>query len=402
MNCSSCGTQLPLEATNCPMCGALTPHYYSTIAAGASPYDPTGKASSYNSQANPSPADATIAASPYSAPPGATPAPPTTYGASPYAPQAHYGGTPSSAYNSAPTSPYYNTYPPSPRPFTPPPPSVRRRNNNLVIIGVVALVLLLVGVGTFAMLGQLVKSNSQGKNGTSTTSATPTVNTTATAQVNATATAQINATTTAQASASAATATAVASENPYPPNTGTLVMNDPMHDNSRGYKWDEATLGSDGTCGYTGGTYHIHANQKGLVCVPEASNLVFKDLTFEAKLTLNQGDQEALAFRLDQNTITYYGFFVYIDGSYSIDAFQNGTLTKTLGGSSSTINKGQNQTNLLAVVVTGDSMSFYVNNQLVNKVKDSTITHSGQIGIEAYSTSGAADVSVSDVRVWSM
>src|SRR5262249_24218232 len=29
--------------------------------------------------------------------------------------------------------------------------------------------------------------------------------------------------------------------NPYPPYQGTLVLNDPLHDNSHSYNWDEST-----------------------------------------------------------------------------------------------------------------------------------------------------------------
>src|SRR5207248_9853070 len=52
-----------------------------------------------------------------------------------------------------------------------------------------------------------------------------------------------------------ATATANPSQNPYPPNSGTLVVNDPLTDNSKGYKWDESSFSSTDSCGFTNGAY---------------------------------------------------------------------------------------------------------------------------------------------------
>src|SRR5439155_12277661 len=69
------------------------------------------------------------------------------------------------------------------------------------------------------------------------------VNATSTAQANATATTATTATTQANETATAlvndknatATAQALASRNPYSPNTGTLAFDDPLNNNSKGY-----------------------------------------------------------------------------------------------------------------------------------------------------------------------
>ncbi len=415
--CSQCGTPLAPNESFCSNCGRRYeepamggPTQLSSSSSaynfGASPNDPTVVASSdappsvppgsqYDPAiaASPSPStaygsqhDATIAASPYSAPP------PPSYSSPTYAPP------PPPSYSSptyAPPPPSYTVPQPTPRP-----PSTRSQGSRIgIIVGVGILVLLLIGGGVFV----LVRPNN--------TSATPTPTGLTTAQVNATGTAkanaQANATGTAQAQATAtanvgATATATANQNPYPPYTGALVLSDPMTDNSRGYKWDDATIGGVGTCGFSGGAYHLRAPQKGIICVPEASNLVFSNLAFEAKLTLIQGDQESIVFRLNQNVGTYYAFYVLSDGTYSINAVKNNSIFRTLRGSSPAINKGQNSTNLLAIVANGKSINLYVNNQLVNRVNDDSITQSGQIGVGDYSTSGAADVAVTDVRVWAL
>ncbi len=95
---------------------------------------------------------------------------------------------------------------------------------------------------------------------------------------------------------------------PTYPFSNKLVLDDPMHDNSKGYKWDEVTLGGNNpgnmaTCDFKKGSYHISRPQTGsLLCVPEAPQLVFQNLTFEARLTITQGDVAAVAVRVNQTT----------------------------------------------------------------------------------------------------
>jgi len=158
MNCSTCGRPLPAEAMACPICGTLTPFYYSQ--SGSSPYSPTYAASAEVSK---------------------PPMPPTNYGSGP-------SNTPSAGYAA---NPYEVAPPPLP---TPTPKKGSRRE---VLTGVlVGLVVLLVLAGLIAILRP--RANSSGI-----TQAQPTAGP-----------AQL-----------AATATTLASRNPYPPYTGSLVLN---------------------------------------------------------------------------------------------------------------------------------------------------------------------------------
>lgn len=43
---------------------------------------------------------------------------------------------------------------------------------------------------------------------------------------------------------------------PYSPYRGTLVLNDPLRDNSQGYNWQELS-DSYSSCAFTGGAYHV-------------------------------------------------------------------------------------------------------------------------------------------------
>jgi hypothetical protein len=331
VHCRHCGADLPEGTTYCWQCGASPSSETST---------PT-----------------------YSSYPPPEPRPATLYGSGPYG-------------NMPPQDPYpFNTTPPPPPPpptYLPPspPPAPRRRGPGVgVIIGIVALVLLLLGAGLFALI-------SRSRSTPPPVAASPTVT-----------------------HAASPTATTASARNPYPPNTGTLVLDDPIHDNSKGSKWDEGTITNAGTCGFTGGAYHIHPLVKGLICVPEASNLVFSNLAFEVKLTITQGDQAAVIVRLNQTNANGYYFYITTGGTYSLCS---NTCTKPLmSGSINAINKGLNQTNLVALVANGSSISAYVNNQYITSATDTTNTQ-GQIGIEAFSSSGPGDVVASDARVWKL
>ena len=114
MQCSSCGTQLPMEVAYCPTCGAVTP--YNVSRSEIAPYDLTAVSSSS------------------SAPPQAPP-PPTQYGSPPY-------GVPQQ-------NPYEPLNPYAVPLQAPPPPQPRRQiwRRPLIVLGSVSgVVLTAIGV----------------------------------------------------------------------------------------------------------------------------------------------------------------------------------------------------------------------------------------------------------------
>lgn len=332
MNCSNCGSQLPVGGAICPTCGTVAPYYVSGSMPATQPSTP---------------------ATPYSPPPQR---PPTNYGSPPYeAPQQN-------PYASSP----YSIPPQMP---TPPPPAPRRRVPAIgIVIGIGILVIVLLAGSIFALLALNSHPNS------SNAGVTPT-----------------------PANTAPASATSSSATNPYPPGMGTLVLNDPITDNSRGYKWDEGSIANGGTCGFNAGAYHIHSSQQnGFICVPEASNLVFSNLAFEVKVTITQGTEAGIVVRLDQTTGTGYYFFIQGQGSFLLckdDCSKAHTLNS---GTNGAIKTGLNQTNLLAIVANGGTISVYVNGQFITSGNDSAHTR-GQIGIEA-----GTDVVAADARVWSL
>ena len=348
MNCSSCGTQIPAEATSCPWCGAAAPQYYSY----------SGTVSS----------DPTIPAQPYAAPPQP---PSTAYGAQPY------GGTPQ------PPSPY-SVPPPPPPPYYPyqtpqqiaqrpqgpqgsPPPVKRRGNRTGLIVGAVLLVLVLVVGSIFIAVSRLHSSPA------STTTTTPT---------------RANVTTTP----------AVTSQsNPYT-HTGKLAFSDALGDNSGGHKWDE-----NGNCAFTGGTYHAIAPNASFsdYCIAQSTD--FSNFVFEAQMRIIKGNAGGIIFRVTSTNPTneYYSFYIGQDGSYELDKADGTSLTNS---SNPAINPGLDKTNVIAVVAKGNSFTLYVNHQPIDTVTNSAYSQ-GHIGLIAvvYAKGGQpTEVEFSNVKVWTL
>lgn len=188
-------------------------------------------------------------------------------------------------------------------------------------------------------------------------------------------------------------------------------MNDPMHDNSQGYEWDESTInakgGGTGTCGFKNNAYHISRSQAGsLICPAKATDLIFTNVVCEAKMTINQGgDYVGIAFRMDRIKGTGYVLVIGAGSDYAIDTFDfsapAGHEYKVLGkGTNPAIKRGWNQTNIVAIVANGSTITAYVNNQSIATVQDSTYTQ-GSIGVYGYGQT-TFDIMSTGVRAWKL
>jgi hypothetical protein len=263
-----------------------------------------------------------------------------------------------------------------------------------VLIGLVIL-LILAGTGLSVALFR------QNGNGTPTTTGTPTnANSTTTANANTTATTNTGAT---APGTTTTPSTLPQTQNPYPPHTGVLILNDPLHDNSKGYQWDTTSIAGSGSCGFSNNLYHVIQNSPlgGITsCNPEANVPALTNFTFQVQMTLVQGDEGGITFRGNQSN--FYLFAISGDGSYHLDLVNDNSgisLPTTLRQSSSTYIKGAGSPNVIAVVAVGNTISLYVNNNLLAKVTDSTYS-SGQIGLASSENSNATDAVFSNARVW--
>jgi serine/threonine protein kinase len=222
-------------------------------------------------------------------------------------------------------------------------------------------------------------------------------NTTATARAHGTAQAQDQATANAHATANArVSASATAEANPYPPKSGTLVINDPLSNNSMGYDWEEGER-DGGFCTFTGGTYHSNIPQSGVFhsCLALATN--FADFAFEVQAAVITGTASGIVFRADRATTHLYYFRIDENGNFLLKVYfdKNGTSNIIASGYNAAIHADGN--NLIAVVARGSQIDLYVNRQLIKSLSDSTFS-AGQIGVLAFSS----EVAFSNARVWKL
>jgi hypothetical protein len=192
-----------------------------------------------------------------------------------------------------------------------------------------------------------------------------------------------------------------ANPNPYTPGSGKLALVDPLSDDNRGYAWD-MHVGTDGTCAFSGGAYHVSVTQTNFykVCYAEVTD--FSNFAFEAQLKIVRGDCGGIIFRADSNSGKQYLFEVCQDGSYSFwrSLDFTGNNNKVLaGGTPTAIVTGLNQSNVIAVVVQGSILTIYVNKHKVASAVDSTFSH-GQIGVFADESSNPTNVAFNNAKVW--
>jgi hypothetical protein len=232
---------------------------------------------------------------------------------------------------------------------------------------------------------------------------------TALARTNATATtaAYTAATNTAQqkvvtATAANATATATGFQNLYNnASSETPVLDDPLHDNSKGYSWTDGNNNYGGACAFTGGAYHVsQSNTQYFNYCAASSN--FNNFVFEVQMKIIKGDAGGVIFRADTSSNKFYAFYVGQDGTYQLFLCAGKDCTNSLLYSTTTVSKhGLNQTNLIAVIAQGSTIGLYVNHQLIDHVNDSTYS-SGQIGLIAlpYSSGNPTEVVYNNAKVW--
>lgn len=193
--------------------------------------------------------------------------------------------------------------------------------------------------------------------------------------------------------------TVITQPDPYPPHTGTLVLSDPLKDNSKGYRWDVGTFAQGGSCTFTGGSYRVAISTRGQIFACNAENGNFANFAYEVQMTIIKGDRGGVFFRQGGSQGPVYYFSIKTDGSYELDSFTPGASHVLLHGTSRVIKTGLNQANLLAVVAQGNSITLYVNRQSIAHATDSTTSH-GLIGVAADATDQPAEVAFMNANVW--
>jgi hypothetical protein len=314
-------------------------------------------------------------------------------------PDNQYVANTPSAFRGAPNNQnmYQQAVPPLPQSVPPLPPQYAhptgessgsgKKGRRLLLVGLIALVVILL-VGGIPILLSRQHSTSQNQQ---TTGTTATTNKSARAAATRT-------------SSSSNTNTLPNEKNPYPPGTGTLVLKDPMRDDSHGYMWQEGTTNGT-TCRFTGGQYHASKASGSALCIPQSPAIALQNLTFEANLTLQSGTYMGLATRIDPQRGTGYLFVIGTDGTYAINkvnikATGSGQVQQLSQGFSPSLPIGANQVKM-AVVVRGAQLSLFVNDQQIISINDSKLNNAGGIGVFVNGNS-PLNLAVSNMRVWKL
>ncbi len=194
------------------------------------------------------------------------------------------------------------------------------------------------------------------------------------------------------------------STNPYT-STGTLVLNDPLANNSQSHVWLEGKNSLGASCYFSNGAYYSAQPNAGYFhsCMGQATN--FANFVLEVQITLISGDYEGIVFRVNPaNPNQYYYFSIDQKGNYvlrrSMDTNFNDTVVIDQG-TSPTILLGQNQTNVVAVVANFGNIDLYVNHQKIASVSDNILSH-GQIGFFVGNDGTNAVAMFSYAKVWQL
>jgi Protein kinase domain len=306
----------------------------------------------------------------------------------------------------------------------PPPPTVMMRDTRTaqsVSIGsqvrgfsrggkilLVALVLLIiVASGGILFAANATSAYISDTNATVTTSRGTAAALDATMRSYATARASDNATTTltgvtatAQA-ANNATATVLArSPRPY---GGTLVLDDPLKDNSQGYRWEEAMF-TNRSCQFSNGAYLAQETKVGFYDPCLGLNTDFGDFAIQVKMTIINGDHAGLLLRATASPLQGYYLYINAAGTYAFGLTTSDGKLKILKDTTIMpvpFHKGFNQSNVIAMVARSNRFDLYVNQQHADTFTDGTYSH-GQVGFASDGSDQTSQASFSDAKVWKL
>jgi hypothetical protein len=276
----------------------------------------------------------------------------------------------------------------------------------VLIVGVV-LLLILGSLGLFAIM-QMPNSVAANVQATSTVHAkaistayvaTDIARSAATATIQARGTATVQAIATSTAVVTDATASAIASANPYPPHNGTLVLDDTLHYNSANY-WNDFS-DKNSTCSFAGGVYHVKTITKNLIHRCSEFEPEFSNFVFQVQMTILSGNGGGITFR-DDLQYHFYSFIIMNNGSYELYKFSNDQPTRyLLSGTSPAIKTGLRQVNLIAVIAHGKTLDFYVNNRHVTSVNDGSYSQ-GYMGVCVSSVNSSTEATFNNAKVWKL
>jgi VCBS repeat-containing protein len=187
----------------------------------------------------------------------------------------------------------------------------------------------------------------------------------------------------------------------YPPAVATLALSDSLSSNTGGGTTGANNNGGD--CEFTDGVLQASQSKSGsfMVCALNANQ--YRNFSFEVGMRVTQGDAGGLIFRSTNSSGQFYALFISQDGGYTLDVYNTDNQIQTLAnGTSSAIQKGLNQLNVIALTAKGSTITIFANQQQVAQVQNSTFTR-GTIGLiaSAYGDNITPNVvDYSNLKVW--
>ena len=152
-------------------------------------------------------------------------------------------------------------------------------------------------------------------------------------------------------------------------------------------------------CSFSDGAYHVTSEKAHYVEYCLANTHSFSNFAFQSQMTILKGNDGGLVFRAESST-QLYRVVVNQNGTYYLSVSGGAANCKGLAnGTSSAINKGLGQTNLLTVIVHGQTIWLYINGKYVTRASDGTFV-AGSIGFLALNETSPTDVAYRNVKVW--
>jgi eukaryotic-like serine/threonine-protein kinase len=188
------------------------------------------------------------------------------------------------------------------------------------------------------------------------------------------------------------------SQNPYPPNTGNMVLNDSMVDNSKNWDWQLGTNNNNATCAFAKGGYDVTQPAQGFFHSCTAYNTNFSNFTYEVQMTMISGDYAGIIF-CKESTDQYYLFRIYTNGTYSLLRNVDANIDHAVPLANGSF--AYSGTGIIGVVVNGGTINLYFNRQQIGSASDSAYTH-GQIAVLTGNNTTSAETVFNNAKVWQL
>lgn len=216
-------------------------------------------------------------------------------------------------------------------------------------------------------------------------------------QANATAVAQSVVTGQAQATA---TANAQSPQSVYNRTTQTNPSFSNALDGQSSSPWSARSIGNSG-CVFNKGAYHLHVAPTDNYVYCSATGTNYKNFIYQVQITMINGLGAGITFRSSNENLPSFVFSITTTGLYSLDALQSSQQVLAFGRSSA-IHLGQNQTNVIAVMARGSTISLFINKQFIKSVSDENYSP-GEIGMfTGNAPRSNIDVAFSNAQVWDL